>query len=94
MSAEWALGVSGAVILILLGIIAYLLRSDRVSISDDIKAGFAEVKALIAAIDARQRQTDKDCVPWEEFDKLRKDLIILDKRQTIVETNCANHHPG
>lgn len=71
-----------------------MMRTDRASISDDIKAGFAEVKALIAVIDSRQRQTDKDCVPWEEFDKLRKDLVCLDKRQTIVETTCSNNHHG
>ena len=94
MTAEWALGVAGAIILILFGVIGSMLRADRGSISADIKAGFAEVKALIAVIDSRQRQTDKDCVPWEEFDKLRKDFVFLDKRQTIVETTCSNNHHG
>lgn len=92
MTEAAMLSLSGAVILLLLGIIAFMLRQDRKGIAESIKAGFDEVKALISAIDARQRLTEKDCVTWADMEKERLRITEHDRRITIIETTCKSEH--
>lgn len=40
----------------------------------------------------RQAKIEKDCVTWEDLESLRKTDIEHDRRITVVETRCAEHH--
>lgn len=92
MSLEMALGMSGALILVLFGVIGFMLRQDRKGIAESIKAGFDEVKALIAAIDTRQRQIDKDCVTWADLNEVKAKVLCHETEIAVIKTTCANEH--
>jgi len=92
MNQEMALQTAGALILVLVAVIGFMLRQDRKSIAESIKAGFDEVKALIAAIDTRQRQIDKDCVTWADLNEVKVKVLEHETEIAVIKTTCANEH--
>lgn len=92
MTESAMLSIAGALILLLLGIIGYMARQDRQSISVTMAAGFAELKTLVASIEARLRQAEKDCVTWEALESVKLDTKGLDRRVTAVEAKCKAEH--
>jgi hypothetical protein len=92
MSESAMLALAGTVIVLLLGVIGHLLRQDRQSIAATMAAGFAELKTLIAGVAAQAQRLERDCVTWEDFNKLRADVTCQGTEIAVIKKTCEVEH--
>lgn len=102
MMAEWIavlLSIAGALILILLAIIANFYRrersrqdEDKQTLSEMMSAGFTELKALIGGVAAQAQRLERDCVTWDEFNKLKADVTHHSTEIAVIRTTCNQIH--
>ena len=99
---EWAslaLATAGAIILLLVSIVAWMYQEDRKGLSTRMQDGFNEVKQMFVAqaarfdkIDQRQAKLEKDCVPREEFNRLKVEVAHHSTEIAVIKTTCFSIH--
>jgi hypothetical protein len=50
------------------------------------------VDSKLDRMEARQAQTEKDCVTWTELEKVNLKVGEHDRRLTVMETTCKSEH--
>ena len=88
MTEAAMLVISGAILLLLLAIIGWFV-SDKLA---TLTMGIAALHTKFDNVIAEQAQLKKDCVPWEEFDKLKVDVTHINTEIAVIKTTCNAEH--
>lgn len=69
-------------------LIGWVLRRGYTAILEAIKEIRDDLKAVIRS----QAELARDCVTWEEFNKLRADVTHHSTEIAVIKTNCEGKH--
>lgn len=50
------------------------------------------IDSKLDRIETKQAQQDKDCVTWDEFNKLRADVTAHATEIAVIKTTCKAEH--
>lgn len=88
-----------SIIATLVAIIAVLLVGGARFVKGQLDSGFARIEIALGSMstkfdkmDERMRRTENDCVTWEALEAVKLDTKGLDRRVTVLETTCQQHH--
>lgn len=57
-----------------------------------LRAWMGRVDTRLDRMEAKQTQTEKDCVTWADHEALKLVVNGVDRRMTVIETTCKAEH--
>lgn len=57
-----------------------------------LRSWMGKVDTRLDRMEAKQAQTEKDCVTWSDLEKERLRIAEHDRRLTVIETTCKSEH--
>lgn len=57
-----------------------------------LRSWMGRVDARLDRMEAKQAQTERDCVTWNDLEKERLRIADHDRRITVIETTCKAEH--
>ncbi len=55
-----------------------------------IRSWMCKVDNKLDQVITKQAQQDKDCVTWEEFNKLKSEVVYHSTEIAVIKTTCEN----